>query len=59
MKVRVIKEGSFYNVQVKRWFWPFWIETAYDSCEDRAIEKAKRFADPSSAVVWSNVNASR
>lgn len=24
MKVRVIKEGGFYNVQVKRWFWPFW-----------------------------------
>lgn len=54
MKVRVVKDGGFYNVEVKRWYWPFWIEVAFDSCEDRAIEKAKLRADPCSAVVWSS-----
>lgn len=54
MKVRVVKEAGWYNVEVKRWFWPFWIEVAFSGSQQDAIEKAVCFADPSRAVVWTN-----
>lgn len=54
MKVRVVKDGSFYNIEVKRKYWPFWIEVAFDCSKEGAIEKAKLRADPEVAVVWKN-----
>lgn len=57
MKVRVIKEvmtrGTIcYNVEVKRWYWPFWVEVGYNYDEKAAIEIAKRWKEPENAVIW-------
>lgn len=55
MKVRVIQDmydTDCYNVEVKRWYYPFWVEVAYAYNKDTAIEKAKLFADTSKRVVW-------
>jgi hypothetical protein len=55
MKVRIIKEpDGGYQVQIKRWYWPFWINRHWSAVESYAIECAKRLADPSLAIIWSS-----
>jgi hypothetical protein len=57
MKVRVIKDPSFdhiYNVEIKRWFFPFWVEVRWACSLERAIEKARYYADPNINIVWKN-----
>jgi hypothetical protein len=41
MKVRVIRKPQFtslHHVQIKRWWWPFWVTVAYDDlCRCKSI----------------------
>ena len=36
MKVRVIRKPNFtslHHVQIKRWWWPFWVTVSYDDVD--------------------------
>ena len=55
MKVRIIKElEGGYQVQIKRWYWPFWINRHWSSVESYAVECAERLANPALAIIWSS-----
>lgn len=57
MKVRVVKSAAhadIFDIQAKRWYWPFWVEIGYAYDEKTAIAKAERFAFPESALIWSS-----
>lgn len=57
MKVRVTtdaKDPDCYNVEAKRWYWPFWMEVSWSYNKDAAIQRAKYLTDPELSVVWKN-----
>lgn len=42
MKVRIIRKPQYFhlhNVQVKRWWWPFWV-TVFDADLDQCLKAA-------------------
>lgn len=55
LKARVVKDwdGGF-RVQIKRWYWPFWLNVSYTGFEDKAKFLAEKYINPESAVVWSS-----
>lgn len=54
MKVRIVKDSGGFRVQLKRRYWPFWINDNWFITEPSALEHAKQLVNPESAVVWSS-----
>lgn len=54
MKVRVVKESGAFRVQIKRKYWPFWVNKWSFVYESNAINSAKDLANPDSSVIWSS-----
>lgn len=45
MKYRIVKYGVFYEAEVRRWWWPFWMVLGDDYSFQTSLSEARALID--------------